>query len=169
MKSSISLILPLCLLFPTLACTTYSFDAFRGTCSIQMDNQSKREYTVKRKFQIEDKAGWFIGLIPVNEPAGGDEDYLIDLVAYEVRKTFDLDHSRAGVMNLEIEVKNDVVDYLLWLFPWYETETVVITGEVVEFDEPQTADLRGMSDPPLLATRSTHSRDDTSKRTQDPE
>lgn len=128
-------IVSLCLFLSVAACTTYNFDAFRAAYPVQMDHHSKKEFKVKRTFTIEDKAGWLLGLIAVNEPAGCDEDYLQSLIAHEVRRTYDLDHDRAGVMNLEIEVQNDVIDCLLWLFPWYETQTVIITGEVVEYSE----------------------------------
>lgn len=153
MKNSVLLIVLPCLLLVAPACTTYSFDAFRAAYPVQMDHHCSQDYTVKRKFEIQDKAGWILGLIAVNEPAGSDEDYLKSLVAHEVRKTYDLDHDRAGVMNLEIEVRSDVIDYLLWLFPWYATETVIITGEVVEYDEPQAAGQSRSSDSPLLVTR----------------
>lgn len=153
MKKSVLMISLLCPLLVSAACTTYSFDAFRAAYPVQMDHHSNQDYTVKRKFEICDKAGWILGLIAVNEPAGSDDDYLKSLVAHEVRRTYDLDHDRAGVMNLEIEVRSDVIDYLLWLFPWYATETVVITGEVVEYDEPQAAGQPRSSDPPLLVTQ----------------
>jgi len=94
-----------------------------------MNAAGTRDFTVIDSFSINDKAGWIIGLVPINKPAGDHHDYLTSILETQIEQL-----QGDAVINVKLRTQFQILDLLTWLVPFYTTRTVTITGDVIKYD-----------------------------------
>ncbi len=93
-----------------------------------------RPSTCLGRFSVSDKAGWLVGLIPVNKPAG-DHHLFLDTLIERLRVGADGLRGGDTVINVNVRVQSQITDYLLMLIPFYSSRTVTVTGDVIRWDD----------------------------------
>ena len=116
------------------SCATISLDASNLQEHTAVNNVDTAPYTVVKSFKFNDKAGWAIGFIPANKPAGDHHNYFEDMLDKQIR-----DAGGDAIINLRIRAQRNVGDFFIALgtLGLYETRTVTITGDVIKY---KTAD-----------------------------
>ncbi len=112
-------------------CTTVLYDARSLESDASLNEPDGRTYSVVSSFEIDDKAGWVIGLIPVNKPGGDNHDYLSTLLAEEIRKA-----GGDAVMNVKLRSQNQPVDIVVYILTTgiYQLRTTTVTGDVIKYN-----------------------------------
>jgi len=130
MRAAVALLLIGCM-FLVMSCATVALDATTiQQNAVRMNQAGEREHTVVADFKVKDKAGWIIGIVPVNKPAGDNHDYLGSLLQYEINKA-----GGDAVINVKIKAQFSPVDFLLNFVTLgvYATRTVTVTGQVIKY------------------------------------
>lgn len=111
-------------------CTTIAFDGTKAEHKVEMTATGERQYEVVKSFTMNDKAGWIIGIIPVNLPAGDNHTYLSTILDQQVREA-----GGDGIINLKIRAQQQFVDFLLQVvsFGVYVPRTVTISGDIIKY------------------------------------
>ena len=119
------------LFFFVSACGTIALDATNLQESASVNNTETKPYTVLKSFELKDKAGWALGLIPVNKPAGDKHDYFQEMLEKQIRET-----GGDAIINLRIKAQNNFGDFLISVVTlgFYYTRTVTITGDVIKYN-----------------------------------
>lgn len=118
-------------LFMVASCATVALDATTvQQHSVAMNQAGQRPYTVLSDFTIKDRAGWVIGIVPVNLPAGDNHDYLATLLQNEITKA-----GGDAVINVKIKAQQNPGDFLINIATLgvYVTRTVTVTGQVIKY------------------------------------
>ncbi len=130
MKRFIFLLLGPCMLISLLnSCATIALDSSTLLEPVQMNAAGTRDFTVIDSFSVNDKAGWILGFVPVNKPAGDGHDYLTSILEKQLKKV-----QGDAVINVKLRTQFQLLDLLTWLVPFYTTRTVTITGDVIKYD-----------------------------------
>ena len=126
----LTLFLALACLLVFAGCATIGLDGRSAEHKIEMTAAGERQYEVIRSFSINDKAGWIIGIIPVNLPAGDNNTYLATLIDQQVREA-----DGDGAINVRIRAQNQFVDILINAVTLgiYYPRTVTITGDIIKY------------------------------------
>lgn len=130
MRSLILATLILCALALS-SCATINLDATSiQQHSVMMNQAGAKPYDVVANFELRDKAGWVIGFVPVNKPAGDHQDYFGTLLQSEIDKA-----GGDAVINVKIKAQYRVEDHLVNFLTAgiYQIRTVTVTGQVVKF------------------------------------
>ena len=125
------LFLVLIALVAMTGCATVMYDARSLDAGTSLNQPDGRAYKIVSSFETNDKAGWVIGIIPVNKPAGDNHDYLATLLAEEVRKA-----GGDAVINLKLRSQNQPLDIIAGILTWgvYSLRTTTITGDVIKYE-----------------------------------
>ncbi len=113
------------------SCATIGLDATGLQESAAVNDAGEKPYTVLKSFSINDKAGWALGIIPANKPAGDKHDYFQDMLERQIR-----DAGGDAIINLKIRAQNNFGDILITIFTggFYVTRTVTVTGDVIKYN-----------------------------------
>jgi hypothetical protein len=111
-------------------CATIALDGRSAEHKIEMTATGERPYEVVKSFSVNDKAGWIIGIIPVNLPAGDNNTYLGTLIDQQVSEA-----GGDGAINVKIRAQNQFVDLLINVvtFGIYYPRTVTISGDIIKY------------------------------------
>jgi hypothetical protein len=88
-------------------------------------------YTTIGSFSVEDKAGWVLGIIPVNKPAGSGHTYFKEMLIEQISGI-----GGEGSIKITIQTQLKFEDYLISIVTLgvYQTRTVEIRGDVVKYE-----------------------------------
>jgi len=113
-------------------CATIKFDSRTADYQVEMTGQGERAYEVISNFTINDKAGWILGLIPVNQPAGDNHTYFADMIEAQVQEA-----GGDAAINVTIRAQFQFLDILVnaVTFGAYLPRTVTVTGDVIKYRE----------------------------------
>lgn len=117
------------------SCTTIALDARTSETgqiekAVYMSSLGTPDfYTVVDSFSVNDRAGWILGLVPVNKPAGGEHNYLRKVLEDQIAL---LDGD--GVIDVRVRIHNRIIDVMSWLVPIYTVRTVTVSGTVIKYD-----------------------------------
>lgn len=131
MRRTTGLLLCLCAAMCLLSgCATIAMNATTLPEPAQMNSAGTRDYTVISSFTVNDKAGWILGLIPVNPPAGDNHDYLKTILDREIQAA-----GGDAVINVKLRTQHQFLDYMIAIFvPVYTTRTLTVTGDIITYD-----------------------------------
>jgi hypothetical protein len=111
-------------------CATIAMNATTLAEPAQMNSAGTRDYTVISSFTVHDKAGWILGLVPVNPPAGDNHDYLKIILDREIQAA-----GGDAVINVKLRTQHQFLDYMIAIFvPVYTTRTLTVTGDIIKYD-----------------------------------
>ena len=113
------------------SCATIDFNATGITqAPVKLNAVGEPAYDVISSFEIADKGGWVLGLIPVNKPAGDRHDYFATMIDREIRAA-----GGDAAVNVHIRAQNGVGDIVIGIVTTgiYQTRTVLVTGDVVKY------------------------------------
>ncbi|MCH7691736.1 MAG: hypothetical protein IIA17_11940 [candidate division Zixibacteria bacterium] len=113
------------------SCATIALDSTSLHEAASVNDTEDQAYTVLKSFSVNDKAGWALGIIPANKPAGDKHDYFRDILEKQI-----IDAGGDAIINLRIRAQNNFGDILISLFTWglYVTRTVTVTGDVIKYN-----------------------------------
>ena len=113
------------------SCATIGQDATSLQQAASVNDTEDQPYTVLKSFKITDKAGWALGVIPVNKPAGDKHDYFKTMLEDQI-----LDVGGDAIINLHIRTQNSFGDILITILTggFYVTRTVTVTGDVIKYN-----------------------------------
>lgn len=82
-------------------------------------------------FKINDKAGWALGFIPANKPAGDNHDYFAEFLQTQIAKA-----GGDAVINLRVRAQYNFIDFLITVGTGglYSTRTVTVSGDVIKYN-----------------------------------
>jgi hypothetical protein len=111
-------------------CSTVMYDARTLDPDARLNDAGEEEYTVVSSFEINDKASWLLGIVPVNKPAGDHHDYLATLLNEEIRKV-----GGDAVINVKLRTQNRPLDVIVGIATLgvYAMRTATITGDVIKY------------------------------------
>jgi len=112
------------------SCGTIALDATSLDESVQLNDAAGRPYTVVSSFSVKDKAGWALGIIPVNKPAGDKHDYFAEFLQTQIAKA-----GGDAIINLRVRTQNNFLDFLITVGTGglYATRTVTVSGDVIKY------------------------------------
>lgn len=130
MKKLCVVLMLLCMLIMS-SCSTIALNSTTLADPAQMNSAGQSNYTIIKSFKVNDKAGWALGLIPANKPAGDNHEYFAVFLERQI--------SEAGgdaIINLQIRTQYNIGDFLISLvtFGFYATRTVTVTGDVIKYN-----------------------------------
>ena len=113
------------------SCATIGLDATSLQQAASVNDTEDQPYTVLKSFKITDKAGWALGIIPANKPAGDKHDYFKIMLEDQI-----LDAGGDAIINLHIRTQFNFGDLLINIatLGLYLTRTVTVTGDVIKYD-----------------------------------
>ena len=113
------------------SCATIGLDATSLQQAASVNDTEDQPYTVLKSFKITDKAGWALGIIPANKPAGDKHDYFKTMLEDQI-----LDAGGDAIINLHIRTQNSFGDILITVFTGglYVTRTVTVTGDIIKYN-----------------------------------
>ena len=81
-------------------------------------------------FTVDDKAGWII-FLPVNEPAGDNQDYLATILQQQIAEA-----GGDAVINVKIRAQNQPIDIIAYIctLGFYQSRTVTVSGDVIKYN-----------------------------------
>lgn len=131
MRRTTGLLLCLCAAMCLLSgCATIAMNATTLQEPAQLNAAGTRDYTVISSFTVHDKAGWILGLVPVNPPAGDHHDYLKTILDREIQAA-----GGDAVINVKLRGQNQLLDWVINIFvPFYSTRTLTVTGDIIKYD-----------------------------------
>ncbi len=136
MRRHVGLLFCIVLSVPVLnSCTTIALDARtsesgRTESAVYMSSLgTPDEYTVVDSFTVHDRAGWILGLIPVNKPAGSGHNYLRKILEEQIAEL-----GGEGVIDVRVRTHYRLVDILSWMVPVYTVRTVTVSGTVIRYE-----------------------------------
>ena len=82
-------------------------------------------------FKVNDKAGWALGLIPANKPAGDKHEYFAEFLQTQIAKA-----GGDALINLRVRAQNNFGDILISLatLGYDVTRTVAVSGDVIKYN-----------------------------------
>jgi len=97
---------------------------------VAMNAAGQKAYDVIAEFSVNDKAGWLLGFVPVNKPAGDKHDYLAEILQAQIDKA-----GGDGVINVRIRSQFNFPDFLINVVTLgtYLTRTVTVSGEIIKY------------------------------------
>ncbi|MDH4032975.1 MAG: hypothetical protein OEV80_04165 [candidate division Zixibacteria bacterium] len=96
----------------------------------EMNAAGTANYTVISSFTVNDRAGWILGLVPVNPPAGDNHYYLKTILDREIQAA-----GGDAVINVTLRGQYQFTDFLIGLvLPVYSTRTLTVTGDVIKYN-----------------------------------
>jgi hypothetical protein len=111
-------------------CATIAMNATTLQEPAQLNAAGTRDYAVISSFTVHDKAGWILGLVPVNPPAGDHHDYLKTILDRETQAA-----GGDAVINVKLRGQNQLLDWVINIFvPFYSTRTLTVTGDIIKYD-----------------------------------
>ena len=112
------------------SCATVNLDTQSLSQPIQMNAGTDQGYTVIKSFTVNDKAGWVL-IIPANEPAGDNQDYLAEILRNQIAAA-----GGDAAINVTIRVQSQPLDYVTMIatFGLYTTRTVTVTGDIIKYN-----------------------------------
>jgi hypothetical protein len=130
MKRQCVFLLLLCTLIMS-SCGTIALNSSGLAEPAQLNSAGQSNYTIIESFKVNDKAGWVLGLIPANKPAGDKHEYFAEFLDRQI--------SEAGgdaVINVQIRTQFNIGDYLISMVTlgFYVTRTVTVTGDVIKYN-----------------------------------
>ncbi|MCH7879136.1 MAG: hypothetical protein IH914_07475 [candidate division Zixibacteria bacterium] len=130
MKKKISVLALFSLLF-IFSCATIALDATSLQESAQLNDAAGKPYMVVGSFKVNDKAGWALGLIPANKPAGDNHGYFAEFLQTQIAK-----FGGDAVINLRVREQHNFGDILIILVTGglYVTRTVTVSGDVIKYN-----------------------------------
>lgn len=113
-------------------CATIKLDSRTANYQVEMTSKGERQYEVVSNFKVNDKAGWVLGLIPVNKPAGDNHTYLADLIDKQVQAA-----GGDAAINVTIRAQFQFVDILVNAVTLgaYLPRTVTVSGDIIKYRE----------------------------------
>ena len=113
------------------SCATIGLDATSLQQAASVNDTEDQPYTVLKSFKITDKAGWALGIIPANKPAGDKHDYFKIMLEDQI-----LDVGGDAIINLHIRAQFNFGDFLINIatLGLYLTRTVTVTGDVIKYN-----------------------------------
>ena len=113
------------------SCATIGLDATSLQQAASVNDTEDQPYTVLKSFKITDKAGWALGIIPANKPAGDKHDYFKIMLEDQI-----LDAGGDAIINLHIRTQFNFGDLLINIatLGLYLTRPVTVTGDVIKYD-----------------------------------
>ena len=113
------------------SCATIGLDATSLQQAASVNDTEDQPYTVLKSFKITDKAGWALGIIPANKPAGDNHDYFKIMLEDQI-----LDAGGDAIINLHIRAQFNFGDLLINIatLGLYLTRTVTVTGDVIKYN-----------------------------------
>ena len=113
------------------SCATIGLDATSLQQAASVNDTEDQPYTVLKSFKITDKAGWALGIIPANKPAGDEHDYFKIMLEDQI-----LDAGGDAIINLHIRTQFNFGDFLINIatLGLYLTRTVTVTGDVIKYN-----------------------------------
>lgn len=113
------------------SCATIGLDATSLQQAASVNDTEDQPYTVLKSFKITDKAGWALGIIPANKPAGDNHDYFKIMLEDQI-----LDVGGDAIINLHIRAQFNFGDLLINIatLGLYLTRTVTVTGYVIKYN-----------------------------------
>jgi len=113
------------------SCATVNLNASTVEKPVKMNMAGEKSYTVVKEFTIKDKAGWVLGIVPVNKPGGDNQDYLAQLLRDQITTA-----GGDAVVDVQIKAQNGFDDILINIVSLgvYATRTVTITGKVIKYN-----------------------------------
>ena len=113
------------------SCATIGLDATSLQQAASVNDTEDQPYTVLKSFKITDKAGWALGIIPANKPAGDNHDYFKIMLEDQI-----LDVGGDAIINLHIRAQFNFGDLLINIatLGLYLTRTVTVTGDVIKYN-----------------------------------
>lgn len=128
----IGVILALLCLFLLGSCATIALDSSTiREQPVKMNTAGENPYEVVSEFEVKEKAGWIIGIVPVNKPAGDKHDYLATIIQSEIDKA-----GGDAVVNVKVKAQFGVDDIFINIFTLgiYVPRTVTISGQVIKYN-----------------------------------
>ncbi|MEZ4387969.1 MAG: hypothetical protein R3D98_10435 [Candidatus Krumholzibacteriia bacterium] len=112
------------------SCATVNLDTRSLAQPVQMNTGNEPGYTVIKSFTVNDKAGWVL-IIPANQPAGDDQEYLAEILRREIAAA-----GGDAAINVRVRVQSQPLDYLTMIgtLGFYTTRTVTVTGDIIKFN-----------------------------------
>ena len=131
MKRPTGLLLCLCAAMCLLSgCATIAMNTTTLPEPAQMNAAGTQDYTVISSFTVHDRAGWILGLVPVNPPAGDNHDYLKTILDQQIQAA-----GGDAVINVKLRGQNQFSDVMITLFvPFYNTRTLTVTGDIIKYE-----------------------------------
>ena len=113
------------------SCATIALNSNDLAEPAQLNSAGQPDYTIIKSFSVNDKAGWALGLIPANKPAGDKHGYFAEFLETQIREA-----GGDAVINVEIRAQNSVGDILIRIVTlgFYVTRTVTVTGDIIKYN-----------------------------------
>lgn len=130
MKKQCVFLLLLCPLIIS-SCATIALNSNNLAEPAQLNSAGQSNYTIIESFEVNDKAGWVLGLIPANKPAGDKHEYFSEFLDKQISKA-----GGDAVINVQIRAQNSFGDILINMVTlgFYVTRTVTVTGDVIKYN-----------------------------------
>lgn len=111
-------------------CATIKLDSRTSNYQVEMTGEGARPYEVVSSFKVNDKAGWVLGLIPANPPAGDNHQYLAQLIDQQVQ-----DAGGDAAINVTIRAQFQFLDILINCasLGLYLPRTVTVEGDIIRY------------------------------------
>ncbi len=123
--------LAICGLLFLTSCGTIALDATNLQESAQLNDSVGKSYTILKTFSVNDKAGWALGIIPANKPAGDKHEYFADFLKEQIAEV-----GGDAVINLRVRTQGNFGDFLIAVgtLGLYVTRTVTISGDIIKYN-----------------------------------
>ncbi len=130
MKKLCAFLMLVCVLMLS-SCATIALNSNDLAEPAQLNSAGQADYTVIKSFSVNDKAGWALGLIPANKPAGDNHDYFATFLETQIREA-----GGDAVINVEVRAQNSIGDFLIRMVSlgFYVTRTVTVTGDIIKYN-----------------------------------
>ncbi|MEE8576409.1 MAG: DUF6567 family protein [candidate division Zixibacteria bacterium] len=130
MKKRYAFLMLICILSMS-SCGTIALNSNSLIEPAQLNSAGQPTYTVIESFKVNDKAGWVLGIIPANKPAGDRHEYFAEFLQRQI--------SEAGgdaVINVEVRMQNNFGDFLISVVTagLYVTRTVTVSGDIIKYN-----------------------------------
>jgi hypothetical protein len=124
-------VLAICGLLFVSSCGTIALDATTLQESAQLNDSAGKPYTILKSFSVNDKAGWALGIIPANKPAGDKHDYFTEFLEKQISEV-----GGDAVINLRVRTQGNFGDFLISVgtLGLYVTRTVTVSGDVIKYN-----------------------------------
>jgi hypothetical protein len=130
MKKQLAFLVVLCGLIMS-SCGTIALNSTGLNSPAQLNSAGRQDYTILKSFKVQDKAGWVLGIVPANKPAGDRHEYFADFLNMQIQEA-----GGDAVINVQVRAQQSVGDILINIVSlgFYYTRTVTVTGDVIKYN-----------------------------------
>ena len=112
------------------SCATIAYNSKSLEKAAQLNSVGQDDYIVVKSITVMDKAGWVLGIIPANKPAGDNHEYFAEFLERIIDEA-----GGDAIINLQVKAQFTPGDILINIVTLggYLTRTVTVTGDIIKY------------------------------------